>query len=313
MIAARSRQFGMTITELLVAVAIGTLVTLTAVTVMVSANASYVAHTEAANLDDAGRFALATIERAARQTGFADWERAQEGGGLDAEGPPPIMGLDAASLSSDKAGIGDPRPAAVNGSDVLALRFAGSGVGAGDGSAITCAGFTVGAGQEGWSIFYVGASARGEPELRCKYRGSNGWSAEAVVGGVDAFQVLYGLDTDAVADGQANRYATASEIKGLDGALALDGETEAARSRDYLRKTHWKRVASLKVALVLHGRQRSKSVAAAQVMHLFGAAYSDAAAGDTGVRIDPTQMTRALRERERRTFASTILLRNALR
>ena len=310
--AGMKRQRGLTVTELLVAVAIGTMVTLLAVTLLVSANASYVAHTEQANLDDAGRFAMSTLERAARQTGFADWER-NGAAGANVDGPSPIHGLDAASLSSDKVGTTDPHPPVVNGSDVLALRFAGSGSAKGDGSSTTCAGFAVGAGQEGWSIFYVGASAKGEPELRCKYRGANGWSADAVVAGVDSFQVLYGIDTDAIADGQANRFATASEINTLDAGLALDGDTELARARDQMRKTHWKRVASLKVALVLHGSRRSKSIGAESVMHLFGVAYSNAAPGDKGARVDQALMKPALRERERRTFSSTIMLRNQLR
>ena len=281
------RQRGISLTELLVAVVIGMLVTLLAVTLVVSSMASYVAHTEAANLDDAGRFALSSIEHAARQAGFTDWEQQ---GAANAAGPPPIMGLDAASLSSDKTGINDPRPAAVNGSDVLALRFAGSS----DGSATTCAGFSVGAGQDGWSIFYVGVSARGVPELRCKYRGTNGWSADAVVAGVDSFQVLYGIDTDTVPDGRANRFDSASAIN--------------AQGAHY-----WTRVASIKVSLALHGAQRSKGMGAPKVLNLFGSAYSDAAPGDAGVRIDLADMAPALRERMRRTFSATILLRNQVR
>ncbi len=304
------RQRGITITELMIAVAIGTMVTLLAVTLLVSANASYAAQTEAAHVDDAGRFALAALERAARQTGFADWER-DGAGGADPAAPPPIMGLDAASLSSDTAALNNPKPAAVNGSDVLALRFAGSGADGGDGSAVTCAGFSVGAGQDGWSIFYVGTSASGEPELRCKYRGANNWSAEAVVGGVDSFQVLYGLDTDAVPDGQANRFVAASELAALDANLALEGATDEAISRDRMRKTHWKRVASIKVALVLHGARPSKIVGGPTVFNLFGAAYSGVAGNDLGTRIDKAGMPQALRERERRHFSSLILLRNA--
>jgi type IV pilus assembly protein PilW len=180
---------------------------------------------------------------------------------------------------------------------VLALRFGGSGGGGGDGSVNTCAGFSVGAGQQGWSIFYVGASAGGLPELRCKYRGANNWSAEAVVGGVDSFQVLYGIDTDPVPDGQANRFVTASAINGMDAGA---------------HSANWKRVVSIKVSLALHGAHRSKRVHAPGVLHLFGAAYS-ALGGDEGVRVDPAAMAPALRERERRTFSSIITLRNPQR
>ena len=50
--------------------------------------------------------------------------------------------------------------------------------------------------RRGWSIFYVAANGDGEAELRCKYRGASGWGADAIVRGVDSFQVLYGVDTD---------------------------------------------------------------------------------------------------------------------
>ena len=304
---------GISITELLVAVAIGTLVTLLAVSVMASASTSYIAHTEAAQVDDAGRFAIATLERAARQTGFANQEREDAAGEAAAAAPPSLAGLDAASLPSDSAALANALPAAVNGSDVLALRFTGSGSGSGDGSATTCAGFSVGAGQDGWSIFYVGKSAKGEPELRCKYRGANNWSAEALVAGVDSFQVLYGVDTDAVPDGQANQYVTASAIAARDAALVLDGDTDSARAREQMRKTWWKRVASIKVSLVLHGAQRSRGGGGPSVFDLFGAAYSRAAGADVGVRIDKADMALPLRERERRAFSSIILLRNQAR
>ncbi|WP_426107898.1 PilW family protein [Massilia sp. TSP1-1-2] len=300
------RERGFTISELLVAVAVGAFVILIAAMTLVSASASYVAQTEAAMVDDAGRFALAAIERAARQAGFADLDRDDAAGEPDPAAPPFIMGLDAASLSSDSDALTNPRPAAINGSDVLALRFAGSGKAGGDGSALTCAGFTVGAGQEGWSIFYVGSSAKGEPELRCKYRGANNWSAEAVVGGVDSFQVLYGVDTDAVADGQANRFVSATDITAHDANLAPEADSMGTIVPD----TWWKRVASIKVALVLHGARRSKGVGSAAVFDLFGAAYSAAAPGDLGVHVEKANMALPLRDRERRTFSSTIQLRN---
>jgi type IV pilus assembly protein PilW len=296
------RQRGLSITEFMVALAIGALLVLLAATLVVGASNAWVAHTEKISIDEAGRFALAALERAARQAGVADWER-EDAAGTDPAAPPPVMGLDAASLSSDSNAISNPRPAAINGSDVLALRFSGAGQGEGDGSVSTCAGFSVGEGQDGWSIFYVGLSAEGRPELRCKYRGANNWSAEAVVGGVDSFQVLYGLDTDSVPDGQANRYVSASAITALDAAQGTSDEGER------MRRTWWKRVASIKVALALHGARPSKGAGGA-VYHLFGRDYSELAGDDTGVRIDTADLVRRLREHERRTFSATIQLRN---
>jgi type IV pilus assembly protein PilW len=303
------RHGGFGVAELMISLTLGLLVMLVSVTLLVSANAAYVAQAEAASVSDAGRFALAVIARAARQAAFVDRERTD--GGADPAAPPPVRGLDAASLSSGTAGIASPRAAAVNGSDVLALRFAGMGDRDGDGSVTTCAGFSVGAGQDGWSIFYVGIGPGGEPELRCKYRGANNWSAEAVISGVDSFQVLYGLDTDVQPDGQANRFVRATEINALDAALVPDGASIEERERDRMRNSWWKRVTSVKVALVAHGARQSHQVGGPAVYKLFGAAYSDDA--DVGTRLARAAMTPQLKQRERALFSATIVLRNSPR
>ncbi|CUI04278.1 PilW family protein [Massilia antarctica] len=302
------RQTGLTLVELLVALLLGLLVSLAAASVLVSAQTGYLAQGELAQVDEAGRFALDMMERAARQGAFVD---------LDREDAPPspasvaarIGGLDDHVLGGG-AGIDSARAGGINGSDVLALRFDGVGEGAeGDGSMLGCAGFGVGAGGEGWSIFYVAQAAGGEAELRCKYRGQKNWRSDALVAGVDTFQVLYGLDTDAPADGLPNQYLSAGAINALDAALALDGASPAEREQDLRRKTHWKRVASIKVALLLHGARRGIPEREPQAFDLFGAGYGGAA--DPGTRPDEARMPPSLRWRERRSFAATIVLRNA--
>lgn len=300
------RQRGLSVSELMISLTLGMLVLLVAMTLLVASSAAYVAQAEAASVDDAGRFALAVIERAARQSAFVDWEREDAAAGVDPAATPAVRGLDAASLSGGTAVIDDPRPPAVNGSDVLALRFSGSA----DGGATTCAGFAVGPGQDGWSIFYVGLGPDGEAELRCKYRGANNWSAEAVISGVDSFQVLYGIDTDGASDGTPNRYLSATEINALDNALAVAGETAQERQRERMRNSWWKRVASIKVALLVHGARQSRQVAGPLLYKLFGAAYANA---DPGTQVARSSMTPELRQRERRMFAATIMLRNPAR
>ena len=307
------RQRGATIVELMVALTVGLLVLLMAAGMLVSANAAYAAQVEAAALDDAGRFALEIIARAARQGGFVNWER-EEAAADPGAAPAHVMGLDARTLARASEAIDGPLVDAVNGSDVLALRFAGAGNGTGgDGSVVDCAGFGVGQREEGWSIFYVARSAAGEAELRCKYRGNSGWSADAIVGGVDSFQVLYGLDTDTPGDGVANEYVSAGvlEARGIGIIRRLAHADPAARERERLRRTHWKRVTSIRVALVIHGQGRGQGGMAPMVFDLFGRAYSIAAGGlDPGVRLDEAQMPDEVRHRARRMFASTIVLRN---
>lgn len=307
-----ARMRGVGVIELMIALTLGLLVMLIGSVLLIGSNSGYLQHTEVTRLDDSGRYALATLTGAIRQTAFVNWDRGDAPAGAQAEDSANIAGLDARSVNRAGDGI-DAAPAnAVNGSDVLALRYFGAGSGAsGDGSVLNCAGFGVGAAaseaERGWSIFYVAVDADGEAELRCKYRGASSWGADAIVRGVDTFQVLYGLDTDQPPDGVANRYVNASEIAGLDAAQAVAGEDAAARNR----KTYWKRVVSLKVSLLLHGERGSAMDAAPQRFDLFGAEYSDAYGGsDVGVRIDEQALPAAQRGRSRRLLRTTVTLRN---
>ncbi|MES2758768.1 MAG: PilW family protein [Pseudomonadota bacterium] len=300
------RQRGATLAELMVAAAVGMLAMLFAGGLLVSANAAYLAQVDAAALDDNGRYALEIITRATRQAAFVNWERDQAGVD-DGTAPARVRGIDARTLSRTTEGIDSPLAGAVNGSDVLAVRFSG----AADGSVINCAGFDVGEGDDGWSIFYVGRSAGGQAELRCKYRGRTSWGADAVIGGVDTFQVLYGIDTDTPGDGLPNEYASATELAERDAALLLAGTAPEARERELRRRTHWKRVTGVRVALVLHGA-RSRSGDPPRVFDLFGPAYSGAFGGaDLGVHLAEDTLPDEMRGRERRMFAATVMLRNA--
>lgn len=310
-------QRGLTLAELMVSIALGLLVVLVASILLRSSSASYLEQNEAVQLADGGRFALEIIARAIRGAGTRNWDGDAFGGvamGLVSGDSASISGLDASSISKNGDGIFDPLADAVNGSDVLAVRYFGAGAGfEGDGSVINCAGFGVGgasSGQDrGWSIFYIAQDADGVAELRCKYRGRHGWGADAIVRGVDSFQVLYGVDTDVVPDGMANHYLNATAIDAIDAALPLVGLDASARERDKNAQTRWKRVVSIKLALLLHGGSAARPDAAALQFDLFGPDYS-AAASDIGVRIDEAGLAPALRNRARKLLETTILLRN---
>jgi type IV pilus assembly protein PilW len=309
-----ARARGLGLVEMFIALAVGALVTLAASALVVNASASYVHHAESARLNDSGRYALAVIVQAVRQAAFVNWDGPDAPAATQPDDSASVAGLDAASIARGSDGIEDPLATSVNGSDVLALRFAGSGDGAADGSVLNCAGFGVAAAhdeaQRGWSILYVAIGGDGEAELRCKYKGHTGWGADAIVRGVDSFQVLYGLDTDAPADGVPNRYVNASAITALDAALVLEGDNAAARARDRNRKTWWKRVASVKVALLLHGEPNSRPGTVLAQYDLFGDAYAVAADGDIGVHIDENRLPPALQLRARRVFVTSVTLRN---
>lgn len=317
---ARLRQHrGMSLLELLVALSLGALLMLAASSVLLAASGSYGDQSASARLDDNGRYALDTIARAVRQTAYVNWDSSAAPVAHAAHDSANIAGLDAHSLGKNSEGISGALPGALHGSDVLALRYYGAGKEeGGDGSVLNCAGFGVGAAQtqaqRGRSIFYVAQGADGEGELRCKYRGANGWGADAIIRGVDGFQVLYGLDTDTPPDGVANRYLNASALDAYDAALVLVGADAAARQRDLHSRTHWKRVAGVRVALLLHGEagqaDKMAELGPAQ-FDLFGKAYAEAhGAGDMGVRIARTALPIATRSRLRQLVQTSIMLRN---
>ena len=300
----RRHQYGMSLAELLVAAAVGILLLLMGTAMLVSANSAWTAQADGAAIDEGGRFALDIIGRATRQAAFADWEGEAAADGVDA--PPQIIGRDALALPRSSAALAGATADAINGSDILALRFRGA-----RGGAVDCAGFGVDAGEDGWSIFHVGRNAAGDGELRCKYRSGGGWGSDAIIDGVDTFQVLYGLDTDVPADGVPNEFVSAAVVEERDAALVLSGADGAARQRELQRRTHWKKVAAVRIALLLHGAGRAAAREPA-VFDVFGAGYSQHFAdGDNGVRIDEAPMVASLRLRDRRLFAATIMLRNA--
>lgn len=299
------RQRGLTLAELMVAMALGLAVLLGAGALLVSSTRAHAALVEAAGMDDSGRYAMDALARAVRMASHADWERVPA---PDPHAPARIAGLDAASLSHSGAAIDAPLLDAVNGSDVLALRFPGSGAAPdGDGATVDCAGFPVHRDEEGWSIFFVARNAQGEAELRCKYRGAAGWSSDAVAGGVDSFQVLYGLDGDE--DGAPERYLNASALAALDAGLLLTGMTPDERARELRARTHWKRVTTVRVALLLRGPRLEAGLGEAVVHALFGpdhgAAFSDA---DRGTRLAEAQLGEGSGARMRKVYGVTVAL-----
>lgn len=295
------RSTGISTVELMVALAVGLLLSLFASALLLAAHANYAQQADAADMEDAGRYAIHALTAAVRQTAWQDWSLQAD---TDEYTPAPIAGLDDRTLPRTQDAIANPSPASVNGSDVLAIRFHA----AADGSAMNCAGFPVNDDAHAWSVFYVARAADGEGELLCKYRGTHSWSADAIVRGVDSLQVLYGIDTDNPRDGIPNRYLTATQIAAADALLPLEGDTPEERARDLNRKTMWKRAVVLRLALLMHGTGRIRREGAAGQYDLFGPDY--AAASDPGTRIDESTLPAALRLRERRVFAGAVMLRN---
>jgi len=297
-------QYGITLVELMISMTIGLLVIGVATVLLVSVKTGYVVQSDSAQILDTGRHAIEILTRTVRQASYHHWDSV-EAGTLDDIDEPAVFGMDAKSLKSRSEGITAPLARSINGSDVLAVRFGGSGAGSnGDGSVLNCAGFPVGSGTpkdkgkdtRGWSVFYVAEDASGEPELYCKYPGEEGWASQAIARGVESFQVLYGLDTDG--DGLPNSLVNATGLEALS-KNAKDGQAP------------WKNVVEVKVAVLVRGGNPVPPDSEDRNFDLFGEPYSLAHAGrDRGVRIRVAELPKADRNLARKVFVSSIWLRN---
>jgi type IV pilus assembly protein PilW len=309
------RQSGLTLIELMISLTLGMFVVVSASLLLLSSKTSYQVQDESSRLQETGRYARELIALSAHQAGYENWDAGTNAIVNDPAVSATIQGLDAYSLKSNDEGIDYAIPNSVNGSDVLALRFIGSGNdNIADGTVLNCGGFAVPAPidlerDRGWSIFYVGLDAAGEPELRCKYRGKSAWNAEAIARGVESFQVLYGVDTDL--DGVPNRFVSAKEIDRLDQSLPLEGANAVQRLLDKNRKTFWKKVIAIQIGILVRSAAGVRSGEQNQRYDLFGQSYAASfSESDKGTSILESSLAKRDLGRIRKAFHSTIYLRN---
>lgn len=304
----RSGRSGFTLAELILALALGMLIVLAATTLVVSAKSIEASVADRQTLQDNASYALENISNAVQQAGYVS---------IDADNGPeveddslsaPVTGLDASTVKANSEGISAATASHNFSSDVLAIRYAGSGRPA-DNTIVNCAGIGVAATHQqsveadrGWSIYYVGNDASGEPGLYCKYK-KDQFTAQAIAQGVESFQILYGLESDQTPSGHARRFVTASEINALDAGLAPS---------ELNRHTHWKKITAIKVALLLRGKSSKSSADRPAVFELFGPQYN-AAGTDPGTTITESEIAPALRSRLRLVCGRTIEIKNPLR
>jgi type IV pilus assembly protein PilW len=252
--------------ECLVASTLGITVVLAAIAVMQQANAAYIWQQENAAMEEHANYAIESIARAVRQAGYRDYVVPIAGYDAIAKGDF-IRGADDRTMKASSKALEDLELNAINGSDVLAVHFSGSAH-AQDLSMINCAGFPVTratseANDMGWSIFYVAKNTIGETELRCKYRGAQQWQSQALVDGVEGFQVLYGIDTDG--DGFCNTTLNAKAIDEHDSNNDVINQTQ---------NSWWTRVVSVHVSLLLRAKNHANSPIKTEFFDLFGKEYS---------------------------------------
>ena len=316
----RRRQAGLTLIELLVALVLGLLIAAASVAALIVARQGFKSVDSGAQLRENSRFAASLIQRITVQAGF---ENAAYGLITDPKDPG-LSGFDDAVVDTTYAGWTTTAPVLAhgsrsggcgavtdtscqNGSDVLVVRYWGVSTGGtttADGTMINCSGRGEPEGADrAFSIFHVVRSAAGEPTLACTYRNTVGaWATDPLVGGVEAFQVLYGVDTRKAdgtaaatpADGDtvADQYLTARQLDTTPGTVVAD---------------NWRRVRTLRIGLVIRGPASDavdRAATAAASMPVLGNGFSTGA--DTG-----SALTVAGDGRLRQRLVFTVHLRNA--
>ena len=318
-----TQQAGFTLVELLVALAISTVVVIAAFSGLIISRQGFTAVDASSQLRDNARFAGDLLQRLVVQTGYMSDRTITNPVGADATSnpnpPPDVSGFNnATASSSDPTGSSTSRgPSSLDGSDVLVLRFQAnetfSGSGKTDGSTIDCAGNSITSPainrqDRVWSVLHVAAGIDGEPSLYCSVGINN---PQPIIKGVETFQVLYGVDTvipgvapaaNAAISNVPNLYLRADQ-------MTVPGDPAGTNA-------NWERVRSIRVGIVLRGPLGSSPVAsdANKIYYPFGlGAGSDVGAKgsslssttDQGTTFKPGSDTRL-----RQTVTFTIPLRN---
>ncbi len=322
-------QRGLTLIELMVAIALGILVAGAAIATLIVARQGFTSADASSQLRESARFAATQIERAVVEAGF---ENAAYGYFSSPTAPkdPGLRGFDNALVSpvvgSLPAGlVSNNRTSAncgaatgtacMNGSDVLVVRFWGITRGAGaDQSMVNCAGFPepegTGADPRAYSIFHIATGATGEvdaePALACTYRDAAGaFQTVSVVQGVESFQVLYG--TTGVTAG-----VCAGPLSGQN--LVVDAYLTAPEldpAGTYCAN-NWARVRVVRIGLVVRAPANSAVTKAAKNWAVLGTNDPSAAVNFDNTGRDPGAVLRAAADgRLRQQLAFDVHLRNA--
>jgi len=307
----RSRLAGVTLVELLVSLVLMSLITLATVSLYSVNSQSYKTVDASQSLDDNARFALDVLGQAFRNAGYREvvvlgdvttpannsastlFDVCAAAASTE---PCPLLGFDNSRINTIAAvdDFGGAARGGVNLSDSLAIRFSGSGTGNdGDRSIVACNGRTTPAptatnlADIGLSLFWL-REVQGEPELTCTSQGFNAagtWArnTEGIIRGVEAFQVMYGLDVTSPPDEIPDRWVSASGV----GA-------------------NWRNVRAIRVGMVLRGDPGSAQLSQAQTLYPLGKDFIGTSTEAGLIFTSPAD------GRLRRTYSSTFLIRNAL-
>lgn len=305
----RRDAHGLSLVELLVALAISMVIVIAASAFFLSSSRSRETQDAAGALQDNARFATEIITKTIQQAGYQNYLWNTVGSTYRREvlppsdGEPDLRGYNnTAAGSSIDNGVHDRSSNRVNNSDTLIVRYQGSGASPGDGNMIDCLGRPQAEPDalvpRAYSIFEVRRnSTTSEPELRCKYgsvsSGVLSFTSEPLVRGVETLQFLYGVDTDN--DSLADQWKNAEEVD---------------------TANQWALVRSVRVGMVLRSPTSVgvvTSVSGTTTLNPLGVGFSQGTSDtfnstDSPLRID----TKNTDGRLRKVVTFTVNLRNAL-
>lgn len=269
------KRTGAGLLELMAAISLSLLITLSSLRVIASAHRDYLRTEQVVLMDEQAAYIIEFMGRLLQQAGHIDATRPWQGG-LARPFDGALRGRDNARLGAGSGTIDDALPVTGQTSDVLAVFLSADA----RGHWRNCGGeLVVGADEfaPGWSLFDIDVGPGGEPELRCSYRSRMHASAQALATSVAALQLLYGLDTDH--DGLPNDFVSATRVD------AADASQTAAQP------SAWTRIVAVHLAFLLRSAQRMPEPMPAKEITLFGPAYADRhALADPGVRFGNDQL-----------------------
>ena len=324
-------QGGMTLVELMVAMALGLLIALAAAGALLVSRQGFTAVDASSQLRDNGRFLQSIIQRLGVQAWYRDirfvtdtTKKTNQAFGISSA-PPNIFGLNNASRTKNTtwdAGTTRTSGQVGYGSDILVLRYqtssATADATASDKTMIDCAGVAsdaipAAADDKLRSILHVGVGDDGEPALMCSRSdtGDAPYDVQPLVSGVENFQVLYGVDGVApgnttvpiatAADSIPERYLRANQL--------------TVAGNDAATYANWQRVRSIRIGVVLRGAPGSAADRSSQTFYPLGISTGStsgtAGSGFSDSTNDPgTTYTPTPDGRLRQTMTFTVHLRN---
>ena len=281
-----NRAKGFTLIELMVALAIGLLVTLVVLQAYLGGLGTQRAQTDAARAQESSRIAFDLLAHSLRQAGYKN-PKAPGLGFCDSTTQRLATINDPATISPIAANLVGSTVTIANNSDAVKVRYFGEGLPVGpfttDNSIRDCLGNPVAPNTLAEDTFFVAADANNnnEPTLFCYTTNDATRGNVPLVAGIESMQILYGDDNDA--DGIVNRY-----IHG--GSISLPNN-----------------VRSVKLSIIARTPGASAVDRSAQTIDHFGTAYSGV------VTTDPYRIFTAPTPpdgRTRRHTSTTIALRN---